>query len=158
MVTQVVDVSNLRWPFSLLKILAVRYRAVAKAWIKVNVRPNLLNSVRRRRTHSALAYLLLLTIGYGAIVAAAHSHGFSSARSSQLIAASNSDDSHSSYLGNANHSECSLCQFQQQLFGGLASVIPVVHSARQFAFHSQQTVSYLSTSALPTLGRGPPSL
>lgn len=105
-----------------------------------------------------LAYLLLLTIGYGAIVEAAHSHGFSLARPSQLIAASNDDDSPSSYLGNSSHSECSLCQFQQQLFGGLASVIPIVHSAQQFAFHSQQTISYLSTSALPTLGRGPPSL
>jgi hypothetical protein len=101
---------------------------------------------------------LLLTIGYGAIVEAAHSHGFASARASQLIAASNSDDSHSSYQGNSNHSECSLCQFQQQLFGGLASVILVTHSAQQFAFHSQQTISYLSTSASPTVGRGPPSL
>ena len=126
--------------------------------IKVNVRSNLLNSVRRRRTHSALAYLLLLAIGYGAIVEAAHSHGVSSATRSQLAAVSGADDSQSSYQDHSGHSECSLCQFQQQLFGGLASVILVAHTAQQFAFHSLQAISYLSTSALPTRGRGPPSL
>jgi len=124
----------------------------------VNVRSNLLNSVQRRRTHHALAYLLLLTIGHGAIVEAAHSHGISSLNPSQLAAVSGDDDSQSSNQGRSGHSECSLCQFQQQLFGGLASVILVAHTAQQFAFHSQQTISYLSTPALPTLGRGPPSL
>jgi hypothetical protein len=100
---------------------------------------------------------LLLTIGYGAIVEAAHSHGVSSSNSSQLAAVSGDDASQSSYQDHSGHSECSLCQFQQQLFGGLASVILVAHSAQQFAFHSQQTISYLSTSVLTTLGRGPPS-
>ena len=145
--------------FSLPSILPVRYRAVAKGpRIKVNVRSNFLNSEGRRRTRSALGYLLLLAIGYGAIVEAAHSHGISSSNQSQLAAVSRDDDSQSSYQGHSGHSECSLCQFQQQLFGGLASVILVAHSAQQFAFHSQQTVSYLSTSALPTRGRAPPSL
>ena len=145
-------------PFSLQSILPVRYRALAKGTIKVNVRSNSLNSARRTRTHSALAYLLLLTIAYGAIVEAAHSHGVSSLNPSQLAAVSGDDGSQSSYQGHFGHSECSLCQFQQQLFGGLASVILVAHTPQQFAFHSQQTIAYLSTSALPTLGRGPPSL
>jgi len=123
----------------------------------VNVRSNLLNSVRRR-SHSALAYLLLLTIAYGAIVEAAHSHGVSSSNPSQLAAVSGDDNSQSSYQDHSAHSECSLCQFQQQLFGGLASVILVAHTAQQFVFRSQQTSSYLSTSALPTLGRAPPSI
>ena len=123
----------------------------------MNVRSNSLNSVRRRRSHSALAYLLLLTIGYGAIVEAAHSHGVSASNPSQLTAVSGDDYSPSADQGHSGHSECSLCQFQQQLFGGLASVIVVTHTAQQFTFYSQQTISYLSTSALPTLGRGPPS-
>ena len=139
-------------------IVGVGYRPWQRAWIKVNVRSNLLNSVRRRRTHSALAYLLLLAIAYGAIVEAAHSHGVSSLSPSQLAAVSGDDGSEYSYQGHFGHSECSLCQFQQQLFGGLASVILVAHTPQQFAFHSQQTIAYLSTSALPTLGRGPPSL
>ena len=124
----------------------------------MNVCSNLSNSARRSRTHSALAYLLLLTIAYGAIVEAAHSHGSSSANPSQLASISADDDSQALYQDHSGHSECSLCQFQQQLFGGLASVILVAHTAQQFAFRSQQTTSYLSTSALPTLGRGPPSL
>ena len=143
---------------SLPSVLPVSYRAVAKGTIKVNLRSNLSNSVRRRSTHSALAYLLLLAIGYGAIIEAAHSHGVSSLNPSQTAAVSGNDDSQSSYQDRSGHSECSLCQFQQQLFGGLASVILVTHTAQPFAFHSQQTVSYLSTSALPALGRGPPSL
>jgi len=143
---------------SLQTILPVSYRAVAKGTITVNVRSNLSNSARRRRTHSALTYLLLLTIGYGAIVEAAHSHGASSPHPSQLAAVSGDNDSQSSYQGHSGHSECSLCQFQQQLFGGLASVVLVAHAAQQFAFHSQPAISYLSTSALPTLSRGPPSL
>jgi len=138
--------------------LPVRYGAWQRARIKVNVCSNLSNSARRSRTHSALAYLLLLTIAYGAIVEAAHSHGSSSANPSQLTSISADDDSQALYQDHSGHSECSLCQFQQQLFGGLASVILVAHTAQQFAFRSQQTVSYLSTSALPTLGRGPPSL
>jgi hypothetical protein len=99
---------------------------------------------------------LLLTIGYGAIVEAAHSHGFSLARPSQLIAASNDDDSPSSYLGNSHHSECSLCQFQQQLFGGLVDVILVAHTPQQIAFLSAEIPFYFSTSALPPSGRAPP--
>ena len=113
--------------------------------IKVNVRSN-----------SALAYLLLLTIGYGAIVEAAHSHGFASARPSQLTAVSNGGDSQSSYQVHSNHSDCSLCQFQRQLFGGLVDVILVAHTPQQVAFLSEETPSYLSISALPARGRAPP--
>ena len=145
-------------PFSLQSILPVRYRALAKGTIKVNVRSNLLNSVRRRRTHSALAYLLLLTIGCGAIAEAAHSHGFSSSSPSQVTAVSGDSDSQSAYQDHSAHNECSLCQFQRQLFGGLVQVILVAHTEQQFSFHSEEIISYLSTSALPALGRGPPSL
>jgi hypothetical protein len=116
----------------------------------------LFNSVRRRRTHSALAYLLLLAIGYGGIVEAAHSHGFSSTRPSQLTAVSNGGDSQSSYESHTNGSDCSLCQFQRQLFGGLVDVILVAHTPQQIAFHSEEAPSCLSTSALPASGRAPP--
>ena len=141
---------------SLPSILPVRYRALQRARIKVNVRSNLLNSVRRKRAHSALAYLLLLTIGYGAIVEAAHSHGFSSSRPSHLATVTNSDDSPSPFESHSNHSDCSLCQFQRQIFGGLVYVILVAHTPQQIAFVSEETHSYLSTSALPTSGRAPP--
>src|SRR6476659_8570976 len=120
---------------------------------QMNVHSNFLDSLARGTGRSALAYLLLLTIGYGAIVEAAHSHGFSSARPSQLSAVSNGGDSHSSYQDHSNHSDCSLCQFQRQLFGGLVDVILVAHTPQQIAFFSEETPSYLSTSALPARGR-----
>jgi len=122
----------------------------------VNAHSNLSDSMARRKARTAVACLLLLAIGYGAIVEAAHNHGFSLSRPSQLIAVSGDSDSQSSYQGHSANNECSLCQFQQQLFGGLVQVILVAHTAQQFAFLSQETISYLSTSALPALGRGPP--
>ena len=110
----------------------------------------------RKNAQSALAWLLLLTIGYGAIVEAAHSHGFTASPRSQLTSVSGDSDSQSSYQGRSAHGECSLCQFQQNLFGGLAQVVLVAHTAQQFSFCAQQTVSYLSTPVLPTSVRGPP--
>jgi hypothetical protein len=99
---------------------------------------------------------LLLAIGYGAIVEAAHSHGFSSKRPSQLTAVSDGGDSQSSYQGHSSHSDCSLCQFQRQLFGGLVEVILVAHTPQQIAFLSKETPFYFLTSALPPSGRAPP--
>ena len=87
---------------------------------------------------------------------AAHSHGFASSRPSQLTAVSNGGDSESSYQGHSNQSDCSLCQFQRQLFGGLVDVILVAHTPQQIAFLSEATPSYLSISALPARGRAPP--
>ena len=87
---------------------------------------------------------------------AAHSHGFSATRPSKLTAVSNHDSSPSSYQGNSSHSDCSLCQFQRQLFGGLVDVILVAHTPEHIAFLSEETPSYLSTSALPASGRAPP--
>lgn len=104
--------------FALQSVLPVSYRAVAKGTIKVNVRSNLSNSMRRRRTHSAVAYLLLLAIGFGAIVEAAHSHGVSSSNPSRLAAVSGDDDSQSAYQERSGHSECSLCQFQPSRSAG----------------------------------------
>jgi hypothetical protein len=121
----------------------------------MDVHSHLLNSRVRKRAHSALAYFLLLTIGYGAIVEAAHSHGFPSSRSSQLTVVSDASDS-SAYQGHSSYSDCSLCQFQRQLFAGLAQVILVAYAPRQSPSLFKEAVSYLSTSAVPTFGRAPP--
>jgi hypothetical protein len=123
----------------------------------MNVHSNLLDSLARGKAHSGLACLLLLAICYGAIAEAAHSHGFSPSSSSLVKVVSGDDNSQSSYQGHSNPNDCSLCQFQRQLFGGLVPVILIAHAAQQFAFLSKETPSYLSTSALPALGRAPPS-
>src|ERR1043165_9938696 len=112
----------------------------------------------RSKTQPILACLLLFTIAYGAIVEAAHSHGFSATNAAQLTAVSGDSDSQSSYQDHSSHNECSLCQFQRQLFGGLVQVILVAHTEQQFSFLSQQAISDPLTSVLPALGRGPPSL
>ena len=127
------------------------------AWTKLKVHSNLLNSVARRRAHSALACLLLLTLGYAAVVEAVHSHGFPSSRSaSQLTAVSNHNNPEPSNRGQSGHNDCSLCQFQRQLFGGLAQVILIAIAPQQVSFLLKEAVSYLSSLALPTFGRAPP--
>ena len=123
---------------------------------QLNVHSNSLDSQARRKARRALACLLLLTIAYGAIVEAAHNHGFSAPRASQLTAVSDSSDSQPSHLGHDNHSDCSLCQFQRQLFGGLAQVVLVAFTPQQVTFLFKEAVSYLSTPALATFGRAPP--
>jgi|SRR5689334_4750007 len=123
---------------------------------QINVHSNLLEPfARSRKGRSALACLLLLTIGYGAIVEAAHSHGFPSARSPRLTVVSDGSDS-SSYQGHASYSDCSLCQFQRQLFAGLAAVILIALASQQRPFPFKEALSYISTSALPAFGRAPP--
>jgi len=124
----------------------------------VNVHSNSLDQRARNNRRSVLAYLLLFTIGYGAIVEAAHSHGFASARASQVTTVSRDTNPESSYRDQSRNGDCSLCQFQRQLFGAFVHVIFTVQTPQQTAFHSQQTVFYLSTSALPPSGRAPPSI
>ena len=122
----------------------------------MNVPRKLLSTEARRKARTGLACLLLLTIGYTAIVEAAHSHGFSSTRRSQLTAIADNSNSQSSSQGLAHQSDCSLCQFQRQLFGGLAPVILVALAPQHVPLLFREAVSYLSVSALPVLGRAPP--
>src|SRR5678815_3991881 len=112
----------------------------------MNVHSNLSGLVVRKGVRSALACLLLLTISYGAIVEAAHSHGFSPSRPSQLTSVSEGSDSQSSYQAFSSHHDCSLCQFQRQLFGGFVDVVLIAHTPQQIVFVSEEAVSYLSTS------------
>ena len=146
-----------RNPSGLRHIHRVRYRLFSKGlWTKVNVHSHSLGSRARGKRRSALACLLLLTIGYGAIVEAAHSHGLSSPRVLQLTAVSDNSNSPSSYQGQSRNNDCSLCQFQRQLFGAFVHVIFTTQTPQQVVFLSEETVSYLSTLALPTSGRAPP--
>ena len=146
-----------RNPSGLTHIHRVRYRPFSKGlWTKVNVHSHSLGSRARGKRRSALACLLLLTIGYGAIVEAAHSHGLSPRHLSQLTAVSDNSNSQSSYQGQSHLNDCSLCQFQRQLFGTFVYVTLTVQTPQQVTFLSEETVSYLSTLALPTSGRAPP--
>ena len=111
-------------------------------------------SVNYRR---ALGCLLLLLIAYGATVEAAHSHGRVSLDLSRVAAIGDARGSQSSDKGYSHHRECSMCQFQQQLFGGLihAPLFARMPLA-EIAFVSTLTVFHSSTSATPPSGRAPP--
>jgi hypothetical protein len=104
-----------------------------------------------------LGYLLLLLITCGATAEAAHSHGPVAPDRPGLAAISDAGGSQSSNKGNSQNRECSMCQFQQQLFGGLVHAplfarTPLV----EIAFVSTLTVFYPSTSTTPRSGRAPP--
>jgi hypothetical protein len=101
--------------------------------------------------------LLLLLIGYGSTVAAVHSHDHISPDRPGLAAISDAGGSQSSDKGNSRHRECSMCQFQQQLFNGLVHAPLFARTTlAEIAFVSTLTVLYPSTSTTPRSGRAPP--
>jgi len=104
-----------------------------------------------------LGYLLLILIAYSATVGVAHSHGRVVPQRSGVLALTGAGNSHSSETSQSSHSECPICQYQQQLFSGLVHApflagTPLTETASV----SPSIVSYLSTSTIPSSGRGPP--
>ena len=109
-------------------------------------------SVNYRR---ALTCLLLVLIAYGTTVA--HSHGRVSLDLSGSVAISDAGESQSSNQGYSHQRECSMCQFQQQLFNGLvhAPSCALTPSA-QIASVDPLAVVFPSISTRPRRGRAPP--
>ena len=104
-----------------------------------------------------MAYALLLTIAYGALVEAVHSHGRVLPSSSEHAAVCDRDGSRSSADSNSHQRDCSMCQFQRHLFDGFVHATTLARtSLSQVAFASALTVSYQSTSTKPRSGRAPP--
>jgi hypothetical protein len=100
---------------------------------------------------------LLLLIVYGSTVAAVHSHGPVSPNRPGVAAILDAGGSQSSDKGNSHQRECSMCQFQQQLFGGLVHAPLFARTPlAEIAFVSTLTVFYPSTSTTPRSGRAPP--
>jgi len=97
-------------------------------------------------------------IAYGATVEAVHGHGRVAADRPGVVAISDAGESHSSDTGQSHHTECPMCQFQQQLFNGLVhtplfALTPSAQIASDFA----PAVVYLSISTTPRRGRAPPA-
>ncbi|HEY8226428.1 MAG TPA: hypothetical protein VIG25_14205, partial [Pyrinomonadaceae bacterium] len=106
---------------------------------------------------SALACLLLIVIGYGALVETVHTHGRVSVSNANVEAAYDAGRSQSSTQRNSDQKECSTCQFQRQLFGGFVSVAPFARTpTTEFAFESSPVVFYISTLTTPRSGRALP--
>jgi hypothetical protein len=114
-------------------------------------------SWRHARARRGLSYLLLLLIAYGATVEAAHSHGHVTAARPGYDTLSDAGGSPSSDDGHSRNRECSMCQFQQQLFGGLvhAPLFARTHSS-EHALVSPVTVFHSSALTTPSSGRAPP--
>jgi hypothetical protein len=123
----------------------------------VTSRTNSEVSRRRATCRRGLGYLLLLLIAYGATAEAAHSHGRAPLDRPGANSISDASGSQSSDKGYSHQRECSMCQFQQQLFAGLvhAPLFSRTPSA-EIAFVSTLIVFYPPTSTTPTSGRAPP--
>ena len=120
-------------------------------------RTTLAVSFRRAKWRRALGYLLLLLISYGATVEAVHTHGPVLPDRPGTAAISDAGQSQSSDKDHSQHRECSMCQFQQQLFDGLVNA-PLFERTplAEIAFVSTLTVFHSSTSITPRSGRAPP--
>jgi len=135
------------WPSPAIKI-----RYTLMNWIRLPLRPRA-GSYRR-----ALSCLLVAMLAYGSTVAAGHSHGVCP-NPSKAVAISDPDGSHSSDTGHSRHTECSMCQFQQQLFNGFVHtpcLTPTTSS--QLSSVCTPAVGYSSISTKAQRGRGPPSI
>jgi hypothetical protein len=97
-------------------------------------------------------------VAYGALVGTVHSHGLVPPGKANAVAAiSDAGESSASEDGKALHRECSMCQFQRQLFDGFVHSIPFARTPlSEIVLVSLQSVSYHSTSITPRLGRAPP--
>gem|GEM_PF-1217516 len=120
-------------------------------------RTSLVLSPRSAKYRRTLSWLLLLMIAYGATVEAMHSHGGITPNRSSLAAVSDAGGSQSSNTRRSQHSECSICQLQRQLFNGLVHA-PVFARAplTEIAFVFTLSVFHPSTPTTPTSGRAPP--
>jgi hypothetical protein len=115
---------------------------------------------RRARGARALSCLLLFLITYGATLGVIHRHGLTWPL---RVAAESTDKSVEGQTGPPssrlpfNPGDCSICQFQRQLNGGLIYtpvfvLVPVSHSAPAHV----APASYLSATNAPRRGRAPP--
>lgn len=118
---------------------------------------------RRARGARALSWLLLFLVTYGATLGVIHRHR---PLGPLTVTTGTSDKSASAGQTGApssrlpfNPGDCSICQFQQQLNGGLLYTpafepAPVSHPAPAHV----TPVSYLSATGTPRRGRAPPQL
>jgi len=102
--------------------------------------------------------LLLLLIAYGATVEAVHSHGSVSPDRPGVVAISDAGGSLPSRTSHSHHTECLMCQFQQQLFNGLVHTpLFALTPSAQIASVDTPAVVYPSISTTTRRGRAPPS-
>jgi hypothetical protein len=117
---------------------------------------------RRARGARALSWLLLFLITYSATLGVIHRHGLP--RPLRFAAESNAKSVEGqtgvpSSRPPFNPDDCSICQFQRQLNGGLlyTPVFVLVPVAHPVPAHTKPAF-YLSTTNTPRRGRAPPQL
>ena len=117
---------------------------------------------RRARSARALSCLLLLLITYSATLGVIHRHGtiepLRVAAEATAKSAEGQTGPPSSRLP-FNPGDCSICQFQRQLDGGLLyTPVFVLLPESQPAPAHVAPASYLSATSTPRRGRAPPQL
>jgi hypothetical protein len=104
-----------------------------------------------------LSYALLFMIAYAALVETVHSHGYINLRQTNIAAISDAGGAQSSTNAGSHQKDCSLCQFQRQLFDGLVQATLFARVPQTEAeFVSTLTVPYRSTPITSRSGRAPP--
>jgi hypothetical protein len=119
----------------------------------------LLSSPRAAVYRRVLSCLLVGMIAYGTTVAAGHSHGYVPPNRSGTATLSDPGGSTSSDARHSYETECSICQFHQQLFKHLVytSLLSPTPSV-QLSSACVAPVSYSSISTTARRGRAPPCI
>jgi hypothetical protein len=107
----------------------------------------------------ALAFALLIFLGYGATAEVAHKHGqfLPDRRASHATTLSNPDDASSSSEHSRKSGECLICQLHQHLFVTLFNAPPLIAPPpARLSRAAADAISYLSQVDAPRRGRAPP--
>jgi hypothetical protein len=114
-------------------------------------------SGHRANGRRALGYVLLLIIAFAATAETVHSHGAVSVDRPGAASISDAGGSPTSHTRHSLHTECSMCEFQQQLFSGLVHApLFALTPLAQIAAVSAPAVVYSSASITRPSGRAPP--
>ena len=112
---------------------------------------------RDRAERRALGYVLLVLISFGATVETVHGHHTISPDRHGITVVRDDGGSYPSHTGRSHQTECSVCQFQQQLFNGLVHApLFATTPSTQTAFVDTSVVAYSSTAITRPSGRDPP--
>ena len=131
--------------------------------VDMTVRLQLVNLYRRVSRSHALAYILLVLIGFSSTVGLTHRHGSLSGNPSHTTFFTETSDSakinvpSSTTQEPARPGDCTVCQFQRTLSNAEIFTPAILAAITVSAFISPQlSVSFVSRAQSITQGRAPP--
>ena len=106
-----------------------------------------------------LALLLLVLIGYGAVIETVHEHGKRLISAAIVARPTYAGEAVSSYILRRDEDGCSICQLHQNIYNGLIQLDETASAVETSQAPEANPPSFYSgQSGVPRLGRAPPIL